>query len=101
MEIGAFVIQIGGRGGTHRRFDIKEVINKLEGRGVKMKKLLLSIILLIASSTLMSQEDNHPSNAKNAVFVELLGNSVIIYNVTYDRIIYSDSSFKASVSQFT
>jgi len=42
----------------------------------------------------MAQEDI--PKAKNAIFIELLGNSVYWYNLTYDRIIFSSESLNIS-----
>ena len=59
-------------------------------------KLLCFWILLICNCFLIKSQSSDTTN-KNSIYLELLGNSAILYNITYDRIIHDHNNYKLSL----
>jgi hypothetical protein len=62
-----------------------------------MKKFIITIVLCVIFSKLHAQV-LADSIKKNSVYVELLGSSPLLYNVTYDRLLSGEGKFRTSVA---
>jgi hypothetical protein len=62
-----------------------------------MKKYILSIVICAFFSRLSAQTSTAIIK-KNSVYVEFLGSSPMLYNVTYDRLIVGEDKIRTSVA---
>ena len=58
--------------------------------------LCFSMLMLLSSLSLLAQQEVIPFKAKNAVFIELAGNSMHYYSLNYERMFYQKGIFKSA-----
>jgi hypothetical protein len=64
-----------------------------------MKKHLLVLLLSIFAITANLEAQSDSTNfSRNAVYVELFGSSIGVYNLSYDRILFRKGNYKVSVA---